>query len=115
MGKTFKLTEEQYRKAIDEGVLGNGSSLTSTGKQKLTVPVDKTQSTTLDKSFQEAQQTVKDNGLHPKDVNFVVNDKTKQQESYVISRSDLSERRRKIIEQNTKSYSVEEFLNMINK
>lgn len=116
MAKLFKLTEEQYRFALKEGLVGdNGSNTTTTGKPKLSIQVDKTQSKTLDKSYEEAANTVKANNLHPKDVNFVVNDKTKTSESYIISKKELSENRQKKLKENSITYTVSDFLNKINK
>ncbi len=115
MGKTFKLTEEQYRKAIDEGVIDSLGNVSTNGNKKQVVPIEKTNTGSLDATYNDARKKFKN---PDQDAQFVVVDKTQNgltNESYVISRSDLSERRRKIIEENTKTYSVEEFLNMINK
>jgi ABC-type proline/glycine betaine transport system substrate-binding protein len=116
MGRVFKLTEEQYRKALEEQVVDSVGNISTSGKPKQVIPVEKTNTNSLDNSFKTAQSKLK-NPNDP-DTQFVIVDKTNNgltNESYVISRSELSERRRKIIEENTKMYSVDEFLNMINK
>lgn len=115
MAKYFKLTEEQYRIALREGLIsGNGSDTTSTGKPKLTVPVEKTASQDLNPGYKKAVEAVKANNLKPKDVNFVIDDKTTQ-ESYIISKKDLSENRQKTLKKNSKTYTVKDFLHQINK
>lgn len=116
MGRVFKLTEEQYRKALEEQVVDSVGNISTSGKPKQVIPVEKTNTNSLDNSFKTAQSKLK-NPRDP-DTQFVIVDKTNNglnTESYVISRSELSEQRRKIIEENTKMYSVDEFLNMINK
>ena len=115
MARLFKLTEEQYKIALEEGLIDNGSNTTTTGKTKLTVPVEKTNTKPIDKSYVDAVNTVKANNLKPKDVNFVIDDKTKANESYVISKKELSENRQKILKKNSTTYTVSDFLNQINK
>ena len=116
MGKVIKLTEEQYRKALQEAMvdsLGNTSTSVS-GKQ--VIPVEKNANTSLDTAYKRVRDKMK----NPDDPNtqYVVVDRTNSglsTESYVISRKDLSEHRRKMIEESTTTYTVSEFLNMINK
>jgi hypothetical protein len=114
MARLFKLTEEQYKTALKEGLIDNGSNTTETGKTKLTVPVEKTNTKPIERSYADAVNTVKANNLKPKDVNFVIDDKTKN-ESYIISKKELSENRQKALKRNSTTYTVSDFLNQINK
>ena len=116
MGRLIKLTEEQYKRALEEQVIDSVGNISTSGKSKQIIPVEKTNTNSLDNSFKTAQSKLK-NPNDP-DTQFVIVDKTNNglnTESYVISRKDITENRKKVLEQHTKSYSVEEFLNMINK
>lgn len=111
MGKLIKLTEEQYKKALQEGLVTTTTTTErdSTGNPKQEVEV-KTNGDDLKTQYDRLKRNVK----NPQDFKFVIDDKSTN-ESYVISRSDLTEHRRKTLEKYTKTYTVEEFLNRINK
>lgn len=117
MGKLFKLTEEQYREVLKEwgydGVNGSlPTSQTHNGKQKIntTIKVPKNNPQSAGEQYKQKMKEFQTNGVDPSQVNVNI-----ETESYIISKKELSENRQKKLKKFSKTYTVTDFLNQINK
>lgn len=115
MAKKIKLSEEQYRMAVEEGVIDSMGNVSTSGKPKQIIPVEKTNTGSLDNNFKNAKNKLK-NPNDP-DTQFVIVDKTQNAmatESYVISKKDLAEHRLKALKEHSDMYTLENFMRKIN-
>lgn len=94
--RKLKITEEQYQKAIAEGIQLYANVDAENGNVAQAV----------DKTRQDAQRS----GLDPKEVDVVI-----PSESKVIGANQLMEARRRYLEKNSTLYSAEDFFKTIRK
>lgn len=106
MARTFKITEEQYRTAITEGV-----ELTVTPKAGESDP----------EAFKRTAMDAQNSGLNMKGGVTLKKDADKSgmisqtTESKVVSRDKMNESRLNELKRNSKVYSVADFMNIVTK
>lgn len=115
MGRYIRLTEEQYKMALSEELIGSTTSTTPqtqmlNGKPKIntTIKASKQLGTDYEKTIKQFQA----NGVRPEQVNVTVEPAN---ESYVITKKELGENRLKVLKENSEMISVNDFLKRINK
>lgn len=106
MAKTFKITEEQYRMAMNEGV-----ELSVKPKAGESDP----------QAFQRTAAEAQNNGLNMKGKVTLTKDATdngtltQTTESRVVKKDKLGESRLNELKRNSKLYSVSDFMNIVTK
>lgn len=98
MSKRFKISEEQYMKALSEGITLNADVDACNGDVKQAV----------DNTKQDAKQ----NGLDLNNVNIQVPAVSKN-EGRIITKKELFEDRLQSLKANSKLYSLKDFINNI--
>lgn len=111
MARTFKITEEQYRMAMNEGVTLDvsqqpGESQSMAAKRT----VDDAQKGGL--NIQKTGATLR---VNPVNKTGVVQTTTTTTESKVIRRDDIHENRHSELKKNSKVYSISDFMNIVTK
>lgn len=96
MGRNLKISEDQYKKALSEGITLNADVDACNGDVKQAI--DKT------------KQNAKNNGVDLSSANIQVPAQT-QNEGKVITKKQLMENRLKVLKENSKLYSLTDFMN----
>ena len=115
MGKSIRLTEEQYKKMLDEGLF-DGKDGTNNGRPKIEVGVKapKDNPNQLGQNLKQKQREVQQNGLKPEQVKYVVEPEATM-ESYIITKKQLSEHKRRMLKESSELYTVKNFMNKLKK
>lgn len=100
MGKKFVISEEQYKKALAEGITLNADVAAAGGDVKRAV----------DNTKREAQK----NGVKMDDATIELK-ASDTNEGRLITTAQLRENRLKILKKNSEVYTVREFMEKINK
>lgn len=98
MSRKLKISEEQYRTAIKEGITLNADVDACNGDVKQAI--DKT------------KQNAKDNGVDLSNANIQVPAQSRN-EGRIITKRQLQENRLKVLKENSELYSLNDFLNKI--
>lgn len=98
MFRKLKISEEQYRTAIKEGITLNADVDACNGDVKQAI--DKT------------KQNAKDNGVDLSNANIQVPAQSRN-EGRIITKKQLQENRLKVLKENSELYSLSDFLNKI--
>lgn len=98
MSKKFKISEEQYKKALSEGITLNADVDACNGDVKQAI--DKT------------KQDAKNNGVDLSNANIQVPAQS-QYENKIITKKQLVENRLKVLKENSELYSLNDFLNKL--
>lgn len=96
MNKKIRITEEQYRQALSEGVTLNADVSAANGDIKQAVK----------KTKQEAQKS----GMNMNDANIQIK-ASDTNESKVISKKELMANRMKVLKEHSEIVSLKEFIN----
>lgn len=111
MAKTFKITEEQYRIAMNEGItLDVSQQQGETQSMAAKRTIDDAQKGGL--NIQKTGATLR---VNPTNKTGVVQTTTTTTESKVIKKSNMDESRTKELKKNSKLYSVSDFMNIVTK
>lgn len=98
MGRNFKISEDQYKRALSEGITLNADVEACNGDVKQAI--DKT------------KQNAKNNGIDLNKANIQVPAQS-QNEGKIITKRQLQENRLKVLKENSDLYSLNDFLNKI--
>ena len=99
MARRFKITEEQYRKALDEGITLQADPSTTGGDEIRAI--QNTRKKAQDANVDLSKATIQIPG--------------KANESRIVSKSALKENRMSELKRNSKVYSVSDFISKLNK
>ena len=127
MGRKIRITEEQYKKILKEGVLvGSNQKFTVKAQEKIGSTPEENVANTMnnlkqkypdaDKNFEVVSpnkdnktQTVSKPNTNTSDNNIAV------MENKLITKKQLQENRLKALKENSQVYSVKDFINKFNK
>lgn len=96
MTKKIKISEEQYNRALEEGVTLNADVAAANGDVKKAI----------DTTRQEAQR----NGVDLKNATIQIPGNTNQNENKIITKKELIENRLKVLKQYSTLYNISDFI-----
>lgn len=98
MARKFKITEEQFKYAISEGVLNVDADVEGAGGD-------------VNKAVETTKKEIQNAGVNPEKVNI----KIPAQESRVITKKQLKENKLSYLKSKSKYYTVGDFLKTLGK
>lgn len=98
MGRSLKISEAQYKKALSEGITLNADVDACNGDVKQAI--DKT------------KQNAKNNGVDLSNANIQIPAQS-QNEGKIITKKQLQENRLRVLKENSELYSLNDFLNKL--
>lgn len=99
MGRTFKITEQQYRSLMQEEDDKNKVEIPTDGNSKPGDPIEK--------QFTDTMHRVEQSGINPNNVKIVT---TPENSSRIITKKELVENRLKALKETSKLYTLKDFL-----